>query len=283
MYVQSLVQTPVKSSASKSTDSSSIDSSAFSIGPVISRSFSTLFKHPFVFVGLTILAQAPRFAIAMLNRNPEAGGLAAVAAVINIAFLLTIQGATAYAVFRSLQGHGVSLGECLSRGMRRVIPLLFAVLSLTVFHILLFMVAFFVGWLFLRLGPSGFSGLLVIIPIVLVVGLVMCVLLCKWCVFAPVCVVERLGPIKSLNRSSELTKGCRAKIYGIYQLCGLIFLGVMVVFQLIAFFTGFFILVNYFIAAVMAAFFHVTTAVIYYELRNVKEGVGIEQLANVFD
>lgn len=30
---------------------------------------------------------------------------------------------------------------------------------------------------------------------------------CQWILFVPVCVIERMGPIKSLKRSSELTKG----------------------------------------------------------------------------
>ena len=33
-------------------------------------------------------------------------------------------------------------------------------------------------------------------------------------VATPVCVVERLGPFKSLRRSAALTKGCRWRVFG---------------------------------------------------------------------
>jgi len=36
---------------------------------------------------------------------------------------------------------------------------------------------------------------------------------CQWILFVPVCVIERLGPIKSLKRSSELTKEFRFEIF----------------------------------------------------------------------
>jgi hypothetical protein len=108
-------------------------------------------------------------------------------------------------------------------------------------------------------------------------------------VFIPACVVERLGPIESLNRSSNLTKGCRWKISVLYLLCFVIGVAFGVTFAFIsgAFMSGFnpiFLAVfEQLSVTIPMTFVNVLTAVTYYELRNVKEGVTIDSLANVFD
>jgi len=120
-----------------------------------------------------------------------------------------------------------------------------------------------------------------------------------WYVFVPSCVVERLGPIKSLNRSAELTKGCRLKIFALYLLffaiigglgtVGFIFVGVLSVLMiwvspfLLMFFLLFQPVIHIVISAPVMAFAQVMIAVTYYELRSVKEGISVDNLANVFD
>ena len=125
---------------------------------------------------------------------------------------------------------------------------------------------------------------LVLIPMLLIPA----ALLCKWSVFVPACAVERLGPIKSLNRSSDLTKGCRFKIAGLYLLCIVIGIVVVLVFAFVEAFVSkfnpiFLAAFQQLALAVPMAFSNVITAVIYFELRNIKEGIAVDSLANVFD
>jgi len=129
----------------------------------------------------------------------------------------------------------------------------------------------------------------------------------RWAVFVPACVVEQLGTIESLNRSSELGKGFNLDIF---ILCLLYFLGATVFIHLwltvVLFTTGtfpaiasieldgsfagmiilFFAMVSMvepgftlgtalrlLTAAIPMAFGYVMIATAYYELRHVKEGL----------
>ena len=251
--------------------------SVFSVGAVLSRSFSAFFKHPLVFVGLSFLALLPGLALTALMRN--AGILERLTQFISFVLGLAIQGAIAYGVYEVLRGSAARFGECLSRGMARVIPLAFASLSFSIFFVLIMS---FVGMALIAV--IGGIGIIIIPALILTTS----VLFCKWSVFIPACVVERLGPIKSLRRSSILTKGCRSKIAGLYLLCFVIIFTVVFVLGFItemAGIAGAWIssLIQQLANAFPLAFTQVMTAVMYYELRNVKEGVTVESLANVFD
>ena len=262
------------------------DVSMFSVGTVLARSFSTFFKHPFVFLALSFLSQVPGIVIMVLARNPVT--VLQVVSIINGVFGLAIQGAIAYGVYEVFRGYAAPLGKSLSRGMARLIPLIFAVLACSVVFILIG-----IGCLLLVYMLKVFLPSLIMI----LIGLPIFALWCKWSVFVPACVVERLGPIESLSRSSVLTKGCRLKISGLYLLCFAIMYVASLIFSFIA---GalvvwlmkilgvtlgivFFVVIQQLILAVPAAFIHVVTAVIYYGLRESKEGVDIEHLVNVFD
>ena len=263
---QSFVQSPVFNNG---------DASKFSVGVVLSRSFSTFFKHPFVFVGLSFLGQIPGLVVMAFTQDSEG-----IAWIISMIFGLIFQGAIAYGVYEALRGGNAQFGKSLSRGLARFIPLLFTVLSCVALLALLL-----VGVTVLGIVVSPFINLL--IPLALLTTLAILVLTCKWYVSVPVCVVERLGPIQSLNRSSILTKGCRLKIGGLFLLFFVIAFTVIFVFRFVAGIVGVgggaSSVIEQFINVVPMVFAHIVTAVTYYELRNVKEGVTIDSLANVFD
>ena len=258
--------------------------SGFSAIAVLTRSFSIFFKHPFVFMGLSILAQVPGFVAWALMRNARVATVRTViiSAAINVVFGLATQGILANGVFEVLRGNSARLVKTLSRGMARIIPLFLAALSCLFCFVLVFFVA---ATLF---GEPQRRWILRIAVLTL---------LCKWSVFAAACVVERLGPIDSLHRSSDLTKGCLLKIACLCMPC-IIIIWIVHNYSTLAarayvlffwrtqspVFTVFFAaMIRGLIVAVPITFFSVMTAVIYYNLRDVKEGVGIEQLTNVFD
>jgi uncharacterized membrane protein len=124
-----------------------------------------------------------------------------------------------------------------------------------------------------------------------------------WLVATPACVVERLGPFRSLGRSRALTKGHRWKLLGLL-------LAVLIPALIVAGVTGavmaslgigvnlligmFFDLtrsqstisaqiVRLVWTAVWTAFYAILVAVAYHDLRVAKEGVATDQIAAVFE
>jgi len=215
---------------------------------VLSRSFDTFFKHPFVFIGLCFLAQIPGTAANILLRNTGAG---IVSTVVSFVFALIIQGAIAYGVYETLRGHSVQLGESLVSGMARFGPLTLGGLALLVSFILeaslgtmawgsdvLIVIGSMAGILIVVLPVlliliSGIAAvllwhqLIVFLPsyaveflepisgviltvFIMIAGILLLSSPCvRWAVFVPACVVEGLGPVESLNRSSALVKGVK--------------------------------------------------------------------------
>jgi hypothetical protein len=127
--------------------------------------------------------------------------------------------------------------------------------------------------------------------IVVAIGLLLLVIpgliwLAMFFVAFPACVVERLGPIESMTRSAELTKGVRWRVFAV----------VLVVFAAAIFVLGAFDVAvlrlgrglfgtigNFVWQAVYGAYFSVLTAVLYSDLRRTREGIDLEQIAAVFD
>ncbi len=190
-----------------------------------------------------------------------------------------LQGALTRASVDDLSHKGVSLGAALGDGLRYFFPL--------------FIVALLVG-----------LGVLVGFFFLVVPGLILIV---RWAVSAPAAVIEREGPSHSIGRSAELTSGYRWAVFGLVLLylvfayavsIGLQFAleamgndgasGVMSTTQARelseANATGLIFAGAY--AAVDALVSLVATvgmASLYVELRHVKDGVGVEELAKVFE
>lgn len=233
----------------------------FRIGKVISKSVEIFAAR---FAMFTLVAGAVWLPIALFGYVSDGGSAQAegLTALVTFAFILFIQPLSTaiilYAAFQHMRGLPVRLGDSISRGLARFLPLV-GVMVLSTLGILL-----------------GFF--LLIIP-----GLILMVM---WYVAVPVCVVERAGPITSLGRSQALTKGHRWKLFGLYILV-LIVSGIggallplggaalagpaggllaQIVWQ-----------------GVAQAFGSVLIVVAYHDLRVAKEGVDIERIAVVFD
>jgi uncharacterized membrane protein len=125
---------------------------------------------------------------------------------------------------------------------------------------------------------GGIASVLFLIP-----GLI---LFTMWFVATPVCVVEKLGPLGSMGRSSRLTKGHRWKIFGLFLL--LIIISVVVsqsVAVILVAIGGVTLALLGAIAwgGVWGAFYAISVVVTYHDLRAAKEGTDIDQIAAVFD
>jgi uncharacterized membrane protein len=235
-------------------------SQSLSIGRLLSLAFTVLRDNfvPFYLTGL-VIALPSLILTAMLPE--EAQGLA------NLLDSLLAQLAIAaltYGSYQYLAGHRVGAGDCIRYGASKF------------------------GRVF---GLALISNLIVLVGIVLLVspGLILATM---FAVSVPALLAERLSISDSLKRSTALTKGYRWQVFGL--------LALTIVSLLVAAFVAGAIMILIFPPAVGAEFgpmdiviwfwtglyyavLSVITATIYYRLREIKEGLGIEQLAAVFD
>ncbi|MFI4974587.1 MAG: glycerophosphoryl diester phosphodiesterase membrane domain-containing protein [Caulobacterales bacterium] len=251
----------------------------FDIGRVVGRMFSVIGRNLPNFVLLAaLLVGAPTalFGLAQLGligvgtgaaqaATPTAFALTLLAFPVQICANFALQGALIYGTVSDLAGRPVSFGDALGVGVRFLLPL--------------FGIAIVTG-----IG-LGVAALLLLIPAI--------ILAVMWCVAAPAEVMERRGVFESISRSADLTRNHRWAIFAV----GLLYVGSLAAIQFVVG-GGLFLLItaagsdmarwsvvvvtpitSSFQALIGAAL----AASIYYELRTVKEGIGAEALASVFD
>lgn len=104
-------------------------------------------------------------------------------------------------------------------------------------------------------------------------------------VVLPVCVAERTGAARSINRSAALTKGHRWKVFGIILVANIGGLVAFIVVDVLASLPGSSILlslVTYPLQIIYLAFTAIISTVVYQALRAAKEGPALEAVAEVF-
>ncbi len=261
---------------------------AFSMGRVINRLFSVLGRNLLMFLLLSaLLVGLPTglVSVAQLSLRDTAatgtalgvrialifGGL-----IVSVVCNAVLQGAVIHATVNDLAGRRASFGESLAVGLRYFLPL--------------------VGISLIVAIGCGLGVIFFIIPGIL--------LALVWSVAAPAQVMERVGVFGSLSRSWELTRDHRGAIFvlglgyfvvvwiveaaitavaltiglgaGFRATAGLAPAGIQTLALVQA---GFGLVANTLLASLSSA----GIASIYFELRHGKEGVGVEQLAAVFD
>jgi len=178
--------------------------------------------------------------------------------IVMIVAFTAIYVAMIYGVFQDMRGQEFRLGEGLGRGLSRFWPL--------------------VGlWICAALGIA--AGLLLLI----VPGMI---LFTMWWVAAPACVIEQLGPIRSLERSGELTRGNRWRIFAIVLVISLgsaMVGGLLTVPMTLLGMPVAAAVLNYIWSTLTTAYHLIATVVAYYELRLGREGIDASSLASVFD
>lgn len=242
----------------------------FDFGRVLKRTFTVIGRNLPVFLTLAvILYGVPQFWLTWFQSNlmtvgdPRSLTLFVGLLVLTFVGASVLQAALIHGTVSDLNGKRAGLGACLGTGLKFFLP----IVALTVL-----------------------SGLGVALGLVLLIvpGIMLAM---AWSVVVPAEVMERTGVFGAFRRSLELTRGHRWSILGIYLVYGVI--SWVVVGGLAA--TGMMSLSGApnpsVVAGVVAAVLQSvstligSTAVgsIYYELRTIKEGVGPEQLAAVFD
>ena len=274
--------------------------SEFTVGSVIGRAWTVMWRKPMAFFTITLLSTIISFIMggmltfilvklfSWFNMPP---GVSFLTAGIGGGFSFLIvsaifQGALIYVIFMLLLHGQASIGEAFQRSTSRVLTIILASVIMGLAVGLIFFVPAILAAFLGAVVPGNFSALLVIVFTIaaMVFGVIFVI---KWSVFAPACVIERTGATASLSRSSDLTEGFRGKIFAIFLLVGIL----VGIFNAIA---GFFnnkifgagILGSIFSAILSTpplTFFSVLPAVIYFSLRVAKESLAPESLADIFD
>jgi hypothetical protein len=233
--------------------------SDFRVGSVLSRSASVLSRHFLTFFIVTLIACLPGFLLTNMQTIVPTDHPEALSALLGLVLLIMLgalgQAVILHAVFQDIRCRPVRLAESVNVGLHRILPIVG--------------LEFFVSFLILL-------GLILLIIPGLILGMM-------WFVGLQACVVERLGPWTSLRRSRELTRGHRWKVFGLACLLLIPSFGsslikwAAVVGPIVGLIGGLIWTV------IWAAFASVVTTVTYHDLRVVKEGTDIEQIAAVFD
>jgi len=241
----------------------------FRVGRVLSVSFSMLMKHLVQFFLIGVISAAPIvlwgiFLVSNANslQSPEAA--MAQLSSIGVVMVATLcigaicQAVILYAAFQVMRGLPINLSEAIGVAIKRFIPLILVGIC---------------QWFILVVGM-----VLLVIPGVIFATMI--------AVAVPVCVVERLGPFASIGRSTNLTKGHRWKILGLYLAYFVIVLLVSIVVGAVAGVIGIpwlAVLTDAVIRAFTSAWLSLILVVTYHDLRAAKEGIGIDKIAAVFD
>jgi hypothetical protein len=237
--------------------------SDFRVGRVFNRTSSVLSRNFLTFFVVCAVAGLPSLLLTKGSTPDPADpgkGLGVILIGVFVAIVLSLlsQAIVLYGAFQDMRGKPVSLSESVQVGLRRFFPILGLAICMSIGGML--------------------ASLLFIIP-----GLIVFTM---WFVATPACVVEQLGPFRSMGRSSQLTKGHRWKIFGVMIL---LFIAAGIVTQLIdvilaAVGGSMLALIGDLIwNGVWGAFYAIFVVVTYHDLRVAKEGIDIEQIASVFD
>lgn len=226
------------------------------IGSVLSKAFEVLFGNFFTFIVISAVATVPAIYYEWATIVGAHGnvwlqlGLRVVLSSLCEAMVL-------YAAFQTLRSRPVSIAGSIARGLQRFFPVVGTSLITTI------------------LVTLGF--LLLVIP-----GVIASIMLA---VALPVCVVERLGPVDSLSRSMELTNGYRWQIFGALFAVGIVemvaglALSALRQPDTLAVYLGLLFVVT----LLFRAYQSVLIAIIYHDLRVIKDGIDLEGIASVFD
>jgi hypothetical protein len=246
----------------------------FDMGRIVGRTFSAVGKNFVLYFALgLIFAGGPALMMGVgqgmataeqgspLGTDPQLyiGG-----AILNMIGTYVLQAALTHGAVVHFNARRASLGDCLATGLRFFLPI-FAIALL---------------W-----GIGVILGLMLLV----VPGLI---LMSVWAVVAPAEVVERTGVFGAFSRSAALTRDHRWSIFllglALWILTTVVSMVTLAVAGIVS--TAGWLSVGWAIGiaqSIINPIVSIITAVgvasLYFELRSVKEGIGVEELAAVFD
>ena len=184
---------------------------------------------------------------------------------VGFVLLNLLSAAIIFGTTQELRGQRAGIGQCIGRGLSLIVPTILAAIIVAM--------------------ATGLGLILLIVP-----GLM--IFIVYWFVI-PVVVMERPGVLASLARSADITKGVRWRLFGMILISlaiGLLIQGIVILVTVPVYFAegnqwGPMIggVLYFLINALASAYYAVVNAVAYYEIRQTKEAVEVDQIAAVFD
>jgi hypothetical protein len=231
----------------------------FRIGRVFSRTLTLLSRNFPIYFVVAAIAALPSVLLESSGTDKETAAALSLLGLIGMVVLGPLsQAVMLHTAFQDMSGRRISLSESMRAALGRWLPLI---------------------------GVSICVGFGVVLGLILLIvpGVILMIM---WYVANPACIVERLGVFASMARSSELTKGHRWSIFGMWLLIA-IASGVMaaVVKGVLGLTgsTGLVISGTLAWTALASAFGAIFVVVAYHDLRVAKEGIDIRQIVAVFD
>ncbi len=234
----------------------------FRVGQILNRTFEVLSRNLLPFCVVTAIAYLPN--LLFLERDQTAGvpqgrviAMIFIGAILSLVLSALSQAIVLFGAFEDMRGRPVDMIASLKVGLARFFPVIG--------------VALLVGIL------TALAAILLVFPAFIVMSMLF--------VAMPVCIVERLGPVKCLGRSSALTKGHRWKVFGLWLVIMLVTAAGSGMLGGISVATGPIVggLLKLVWGALAGAFNAIMVVVAYHDLRVVKEGIDTDRIASVFD
>jgi hypothetical protein len=248
----------------------------FRIGRVFNDSFAVIGRNIGLYLGLALLFSGlPAIVLRLWTESTLSGtalgdptavadpsmmfwnsSVGIAAGLISFILSLLLQSALVRATIEDLNGKRPSFGDCIQIAIRYLLPTL--------------------GIGLLVVLGAGLASLALLVPgIILWLG---------WSVAIPVLIQERLGVLGSMSRSRVLTKGSRWALFGLFLILIIIAMVIQSLLALAVVFFGGIVanLVAALVSTVLSMMMSIAAAVSYVELRQVKEGASVEELAEIF-
>jgi hypothetical protein len=257
------------------------------VGDVLARAFSLWGRNFVVFFVVSAVVQLPSLWVAYKMTSDETASAVRNHTLLLLALRsllpLLATGTIVYAVFANLRGQQASLGKSVSVGFSRLFSLVIVLILLALIFIGMVIFLSLLNMLVVLIFAS-ISATLARIMVIAVFVVPLLAVYARFYVAMPVAVVEREGAGRALVRSAALSEGNRFAVFMVFFVLFLLGAGVSYVERKVMGGTSTtFALVDWLSTVALGALGTVATAVTYYELRTMREGIGLDELAAVFD
>ena len=252
----------------------------FSISQSLSMTFGVLGRNfvPMMVIALVVTAIQGVIEYILAGGIPTEGEGGNSSSFLNIISYGVITAPVTYATFQDLRGTRVGLSSMMSGGFKKIVPVIGAALVVGIVVAVPIIVGVFLYFASTTIGVVATIATVAFAFFILV----------TWFALVPVQVVESVGFIGSFGRAAALSKGRRWGLLGLLLVYLVIIIGIsVVIFGIIGVVAATASMIALVLVIPFLALYSVLGAilpsVVYYLLRSEKEGVGIDEIAKVFD
>ena len=251
----------------------------FSIARSLSMTFGVLGRNFVPMMTIAVIVTAVQSVIEyVLSGGDVMGGESSGGSFLNILSYGFITAPLTYATFQDLRGTRIGLSDMMSGGFKKIGRVMGAAFAVGVVAVVVVLLAVFLYFASQVVGiAAGIAATIAVLYMFV-----------AWFALVPVLVVEDVKFFAGFGRAAALSAGRRWGLLGLVVIYGVIIVGIsLVIFGIIGFVAVSAPLVGLVLMIPFLALYSVLGAimpvVVYYLLRSEKEGVGIDEIAKVFD